>query len=443
MHPCQTEAGSLRTGSQSDVSLRKAAMRNKCPRYSWRGSIKYGCVADHRDRGERHGERGNHRAQQNAERGIEDAGRNRHAHHVVDEGEKEVLPDVAHRCPAQRAGACNAGKIAFDKRDAGALDRDFRACAHGDADIGRGQCRRVVDAVACHGDRAPLGAQLLHDLVLVLRQDIGDHVCDAEFFRDSVSRTAIVAREHHDANAFGPKLCERVVCGRLDGIGDGYDASRPAIEGEIERRRTFAAQCIGAPLEITERNAEIVHELRIAKRNTPPRYGAGDALAGDGRKFRGFLNREPALLSSIHHGSGERMFACTLKTGCQRQNFLLSVPASRHNVHNPRPSLGERPGLIDDERINLFHMLERFGRLDENASTSPLPYAHHDRHRCRQTKRARARNDDDRNRSDKRITQCRRRSPNCPADEGERGDCDHRRHEPAGHSIRETLNGCA
>ncbi len=86
--------------------------------------------------------------------GIEHAGRDRHAGGVVDEGEEQVLADVAHGRRRQPARAHDAGEVALEQRDAGALDGDVGAGAHGDADIGRGQRRRVVDAVARHRDDA-------------------------------------------------------------------------------------------------------------------------------------------------------------------------------------------------------------------------------------------------------------------------------------------------
>jgi hypothetical protein len=46
------------------------------------------------------------------------------------------------RGAAQRAGAHDAGEIAFHERDAGTLNGDISAGAHGDADIGRGQSGR-------------------------------------------------------------------------------------------------------------------------------------------------------------------------------------------------------------------------------------------------------------------------------------------------------------
>ena len=62
------------------------------------------------------------------------------------------------------------------------------AGAHGDADIGGGQRRRVVDAVAGHGDHAALAAQPLDDRALVLGQHLGLDLGDAEPARHGAAR---------------------------------------------------------------------------------------------------------------------------------------------------------------------------------------------------------------------------------------------------------------
>ncbi len=58
---------------------------------------------------------------------IQDARRDRDADRVVGEGEGQVLPDVAHGHPAERAGADDPREVALDQGDPGALDRDLGA----------------------------------------------------------------------------------------------------------------------------------------------------------------------------------------------------------------------------------------------------------------------------------------------------------------------------
>ena len=106
--------------------------------------------------------------------GIQHARGNRNADQIVDEGEEQVLPDVAHGGAAEHDRPDDAGEIAFHQRDAGARDRHLGAGAHGDADIGRGQRGGVIHAVAGHGDDAAFGLQATDQGVLVGRQHLGN-----------------------------------------------------------------------------------------------------------------------------------------------------------------------------------------------------------------------------------------------------------------------------
>jgi hypothetical protein len=62
---------------------------------------------------------------------------------------------------SRRAGAMPR-RSPLHQGDARALDRDVRAGAHGDADIGPRRARGVVDAVAGHGDDDDLRLEPLH-----------------------------------------------------------------------------------------------------------------------------------------------------------------------------------------------------------------------------------------------------------------------------------------
>ena len=93
--------------------------------------------------------------------GYRTPGGDRHPERVVDEREEQVLPDVAHGRLGQAAGAHETAEVAFHQRDAGALHGHVGAGAHGDADVGLGERRRVVDAVARHRHDAALACRRL------------------------------------------------------------------------------------------------------------------------------------------------------------------------------------------------------------------------------------------------------------------------------------------
>ena len=62
--------------------------------------------------------------------------------------------------------------MAVDEHDVGRVDGHIRARADGDADVRARERRRVVDAVADHGDLAAC-AQAADLALLILRQHIG------------------------------------------------------------------------------------------------------------------------------------------------------------------------------------------------------------------------------------------------------------------------------
>ncbi len=96
----------------------------------------------------------------------------------------------------------NAAEIALDQGDAGALHRDVGAGSHGDPDLGLGERRRVVDAVAGHRDDAPLRLELLDLGGLLIRQDLRHDIVDAELLRDRLRGRLAVAGHHDDADPF-------------------------------------------------------------------------------------------------------------------------------------------------------------------------------------------------------------------------------------------------
>ena len=96
-----------------------------------RNSSQPQCVADHADRGERHGGRRDDRRQKNVEARIEHASGNRHARAIVNEREEEVLPYVAHRSLRKAARAHYSLQVALEERDARALYRHVRAVSRG------------------------------------------------------------------------------------------------------------------------------------------------------------------------------------------------------------------------------------------------------------------------------------------------------------------------
>src|SRR5258708_692146 len=160
-------------------------------------------VGDDRDRAEAHGGAGEHRAEQPAENGIEYAGGDGDAESVVKKSEEQILFDVADGGAAKFSGAQDAAQIAFEQSDAGGFDGDVGAGTHGDADMGGGESRSVIDAVAGHGDDAPFLLQFGNNLRFLRGRNFGVDVFDLKLFRDGCGRRFPVAGQHHEFDAFG------------------------------------------------------------------------------------------------------------------------------------------------------------------------------------------------------------------------------------------------
>src|SRR6185369_6700098 len=109
-------------------------------------------VTDHAHRAHRHGGGGQDRVEQDAVPGVERPGGHRDEQGVVGEGPAEALLDGGDGTPGQRDRGDDAAQVAADEGDVGGGDGDVGAGADGDADVRAGQCGRVVDAVADHGD---------------------------------------------------------------------------------------------------------------------------------------------------------------------------------------------------------------------------------------------------------------------------------------------------
>ena len=87
------------------------------------------------------------------------------------------------------------------------------------------------------------------------------------------------------------------------------------------------------------------------------------------------------------------MLAAALDAGRKLQHLRFIEAGRGGNRHHLRLAFGERAGLVDDKRVDLFHALQRFGVLDQHAGLRAAADADHDRHRRGEAQRARAGDD--------------------------------------------------
>src|SRR3546814_1268130 len=118
-----------------------------------------------------------------------------------------------------------------------------------------------------------------------------------------------------------------------------------------------------------------------------------------------------------------------------------AVPISaRGHRGEVRLTHGESTRLVDHQRVDLFERLQSLGVANENAVLGALAGPGHDRHRRCEAECAWTGNDENGDRVNKCIGKRGEWPPDCPDDEGNDRDHDHRRHEPGRDLIGQTLD---
>ena len=101
---------------------------------------------------------------------------------------------------------------------------------------GLGERRRIVDAVAGHGDEAALVLKLLDRGGLLSGSTSASTSSMPSLRADRLGRDAAVAGQHDDANALVAQRRERLDGALLDRIGDGDEPGGCAVDRDQHRR---------------------------------------------------------------------------------------------------------------------------------------------------------------------------------------------------------------
>ena len=184
---------------------------------------------------------------------------------------------------------------------------------------------------------------------------------------------------------------------RLDRIGDGDHAGKLAVDRDEDRRGAVLAQIV--PRRHRARRSSMpssARNRRIAERHAPPSTMPSHALAGRRVEVEYRRRARCRARSCRRDDRGrQRMLARPLEAGRQPQQLGFVEARRRHDGGDLRLAFGQRAGLVDDERVDLLHPLERLGVLDQHAGLRAAADADHDRHRRRQAERAGAGDDED------------------------------------------------
>ena len=160
--------------------------------------------------------------------------------HVVGDAERGQRAAGDQQLLADLDDLDQLGRVAVEIDHVAGLARRLRAGLHGHAHIGLRQRRRVVGAVAAHGDQPALGLHLADVVELVLRRRLGEEVVHARLGRDRGGGHLVVAGDHDGADAHAPQRREALADAGLDDVLQLDHAQQPPVGAYRERRAAGA-----------------------------------------------------------------------------------------------------------------------------------------------------------------------------------------------------------
>ena len=278
------------------------------------------------------------------------------------------------------------GRIGVEIDHVAGLARRLRAGVHGDADVGLRERRRIVGAVAAHGDELALGLLVADERELVLRRRLGEEIVDAGLRRDRRRGHRVVAGDHDGADAHAAQLGEALADAALDDVLEVDDAEQPAVLGDGERRaaglrdgvgdRIDLAHGLGAdrrlhararlPADDRRRRVEIVQD-RVDRALAHPRAADLDAahaaLRGERNELGAQLGQVAAADAVFLLGQHDDRAAFGRLVGERGElrrirQLLLGHAAQRLELGRLAVAERDGAGLVEQQRVDVARRLD-------------------------------------------------------------------------------------
>ncbi len=352
-------------------------------------------VADDGDRTGGHRDGGEHGRQ-------DPGGGQRDEHQVVAEGPAEVLADDPAGGAGQQHRVGDGADAAVDQGDVGGGHRRAGPGGDRDAYVGGGQRGCVVDAVADHGDRAPLTPQFPHEVGLILREQPGPYGADAGGAGDGVGRCPGVAGGQHRLQPEAAEPGDALRAVGAQRVGDAEQQPQAAIDGDGDRGLGGAGQLGGQPARGRGVHAGVGEPGQRPGLHLPGPRRRGHAAPGHGLDVLGAHRGEAAVFGGCHDRAGEGVLGGRFRPGGQRERFAPVAAIQRLDAHDSGMAHGQGAGLVQHDGCQPVHPLQALAAPDEEPELGTAPGAGHDRDWRGQAERAGAGDDQHGNGGDQR-----------------------------------------
>ena len=251
----------------------------------------------------------------------------------------DVLPNRADGSPADLEKLGEGFERVAQENDSRRFRRNVVRAADRNADLRRGQRRRVVQAIADHRDRVAVRGGVLDALQLFFRQQAGGYVVQPDLMRNGFRGALAVAGQHGNLRDLQMLQLMHRLASALAEL-DREPTPQPAAEvvfGDQHRGRAVAVGFFQQRLQAGD--VMFRQKTGVARSNgAVPDPGERTAARYDAA-FIGLLDGQSPPPGFVHDGARQHVFRTILGVGRQRQYFQFAAPRPITLMTPKRPSV--------------------------------------------------------------------------------------------------------
>jgi hypothetical protein len=182
--------------------------------------------------------------------------------------------------------------------------------------------------------------------------------------RSAVARRSTAQQNRPDAH--GLEIDDRLPRGRSNRIGDADHAEQLRVGGDVDQRSAGGSQALCGITEHARLHTGFTHQGRVAHQHRLISDHPAKPLSSEIRDLIALGNGHPMCFRSGDDGQRQRMGGIARESSGGAEDVVVRHTGDRNDVGHRRPSLGERPGLVEDHSLDPAHTLQSRGVLDEN-----------------------------------------------------------------------------
>mmetsp|Transcript_15472 Transcript_15472/g.29786 ORF Transcript_15472/g.29786 Transcript_15472/m.29786 type:complete len:574 (+) Transcript_15472:307-2028(+) len=305
-------------------------------------------------------------------------------HQLACDGENEVLENLVLAVAAELDGAAQFAQVVVHEGNVRSLHGHHCACgAHGEAEVGLRKGGRVVHAVPHHGHHLlPALLLLLHQLHLVLGEELRVHRHDVGLELHALRCVRVVPRQHHCLDAHAVEQGHRLRRLLAHRVRRAEHRHAHAVHPHPAHRASRGGPgwghggVVGGPAQAL-RHAAVAHHHRACP------DGSRHALPRQSLKLLHWrVVRSHALARRrLADGGGHGVRGLALNAEKELHHRRARPPGQRHQLRQRELARGQRARLVHAERAHGGERLEEDAPFDQQAVGGGEGEPAHVRHR--------------------------------------------------------------